>query len=286
MKKSYLILSRLLDLYSTRRIYEEAQKIYNTQVFHPESSELLTWKEESVTLPRLGVFRFQESLLFLEKCSALRFVNPLQEFARARNKALTYYFLKENHLPTPSTYILENFSPEKIDLHVQELEKNGLKCGDPLVIKKINSSQGRGIYLAKTESELKDILILNFATEKKVVIQKMHSECWGKDLRIFSCLDKNWAMTRQSTNGDFRSNLSLGGIGGKTLLTQEEEDLAQKTLHLFGLQYAGIDFLRTKNGPLILEVNPCPGLEGIEKICSANIAHHIVRLRPNQRVRS
>ena len=281
MKKSYLILSRLLDLYSTRRLFEEAQKIYSTQVFHPESSDLLSVSTETTALLRLGLFRFQETMNFLQRLSpSISFVNSCAAFAKARSKAASFRFFQEHRLPTPKSFLIENFSFTNAAETVASLEETELANEWPLVLKKVESSQGRGIYLVREPQEAMSVLRSKFREETLLLIQKMHTECWGEDLRIFALPGENVSLLRKSTNGDFRSNLSLGGQGFKTSLSTEEEILAQKVLALFELEYAGIDFLRTPEGPLILEVNPCPGLQGIEKITTENLAAKIVRLSP------
>jgi len=110
------------------------------------------------------------------------------------------------------------------------------------------------------------------------LIQEFFPESFGEDIRVFVVGQKIVAcMKRKSTNGDFRSNLAQGGRGEPCTLTSAEEELALKAASALQLQIAGVDLLRTHKGSLILEANPCPGLEGIEKYTQSNVACAIIK---------
>ncbi|MBS1971699.1 MAG: RimK family alpha-L-glutamate ligase [Bdellovibrionales bacterium] len=147
----------------------------------------------------------------------------------------------------------------------------------PVVVKDCLSSQGEGVFLCKNHNELSDCLMK--LQGREVLFQEFIAESQGHDIRAF-VIGQNVvaSMERSSTNPliEFRSNLSLGGTAKSVTLTAEEQDLCIAAVHRLGLDYAGVDLVRSHRGGLILEVNPCPGLEGIEKCSQKNIAKEIV----------
>jgi len=265
-----IILSRKAEVHSTRRLKCEASHWGDVQVLDPESDEVFHTSSGLVLL-RLGHYRYREAFEKLKKTKHF-FFNSISSYEKTRNKIRLQKIFEENHFPTPATWPIPHTKPSLSSETLQWIEK----IGWPLVVKKTESSQGVGVYLARDYSELVKLLSTILKDEKELLFQKMHEECWGKDLRLFVVGKKIWSIERTSTDGDFRSNLSLGGIAHPAEPTEEEKKLALSVTQTLGLDYAGVDLLRSQRGPLLLEANPCPGLEGIEKCLQFNLAQEIL----------
>lgn len=142
-------------------------------------------------------------------------------------------------------------------------------------VKKLNSSQGRGIYLAHSDKELSEIRELHL--QEDLLLQEWIAEAAGEDYRAFVVGDQVVAsMKRTAAPGEFRSNLHLGGRAEACELTATEKEMALQLCRHLQLDMAGIDFLRSHRGSLILEANPCPGLEGIETCTGLNLARELI----------
>jgi ribosomal protein S6--L-glutamate ligase len=141
----------------------------------------------------------------------------------------------------------------------------------------IEGTQGNGVYLVHNEKEATELFDSCATSHTKVILQEFIKEFKGKDIRVFVVGDKVVAsMLRAANEGEFRSNLHRGGVGELVELSEEEEKIALKSAKVLGLGIAGVDILRSKNGPLIIEVNSSPGLEGIEGVTRVRIAESIV----------
>ena len=148
----------------------------------------------------------------------------------------------------------------------------------PIIIKLVSGTQGMGVILAENKSNAESILEAFYATKEKVILQKFISEAKGADIRAFVVNGEIvGSMKRQAKPGDFRSNLHRGGTSEKIKLSSLEEEIALKSVEILGLQIAGVDMLKTHNGPVVLEVNASPGLEGIEGSTGVDIAGKIIQ---------
>ena len=147
----------------------------------------------------------------------------------------------------------------------------------PYIVKLATGTQGLGVILSESKSNAESIVEAFQKTEEKVLIQQFIEETRGSDIRVF-VIDGEivGAMKRQAKNGEFRSNLHRGAQSEKVVLTSEEEEVALKATKIMGLHIAGVDMLRSHTGPLILEVNASPGLEGIEGTTQIDIAGKII----------
>jgi ribosomal protein S6--L-glutamate ligase len=147
----------------------------------------------------------------------------------------------------------------------------------PYIVKLATGTQGLGVILSESKSNAESIVEAFQKTEEKVLIQQFIEEARGSDIRVF-VIDGEivGAMKRQAKNGEFRSNLHRGAQSEKVVLTSEEEEVALKATKIMGLHIAGVDMLRSHTGPLILEVNASPGLEGIEGTTQIDIAGKII----------
>lgn len=149
--------------------------------------------------------------------------------------------------------------------------------GPPVVIKLLEGSQGVGVVLAETLQAAKSVIEAFHGFEANILVQEFIKEAGGSDIRCFVIGDKVVAaMKRQGASGEFRSNLHRGGTAEKIKLTPEERSTAIRAAKAMGLNIAGVDILRSHRGPLVLEVNSSPGLEGIEQTTGIDVAGKII----------
>jgi len=150
--------------------------------------------------------------------------------------------------------------------------------GAPLVIKLLEGTQGLGVVLAENDNAAESVIEAFNGLKARVIVQEFIAEAKGSDIRAF-VVDGVvvGAMKRQAKKGEFRSNLHRGGTASVIELTEEEENAALKAARVMGLGIAGVDMLQSNHGPLILEVNSSPGLEGIEAATGKDIANSIIR---------
>jgi ribosomal protein S6--L-glutamate ligase len=149
--------------------------------------------------------------------------------------------------------------------------------GTPVVIKLLEGTQGIGVILAETRNSAKSVIEAFLDVEVNILVQEFIAESKGADIRAF-VVDGQvvGAMKRQGAEGDFRSNLHRGGNASLIELSSEEKATAIKAVKKLGLAIAGVDMLQSKRGPLVMEVNSSPGLEGIEGATKVDIATKII----------
>jgi ribosomal protein S6--L-glutamate ligase len=158
---------------------------------------------------------------------------------------------------------------------IQDLIK--MVGGAPLVIKLLEGTQGIGVVLAETKKAAESVLEAFMGLKANILVQEYIKEAGGADIRCFVVGDKVVAaMKRQAQPGEFRSNLHRGGSSSLIKITPGERATAVKAAKVMGLNVAGVDLLRSERGPLIMEVNSSPGLEGIEKSTGKDIAGMII----------
>ncbi len=188
---------------------------------------------------------------------------------RAKNKIRTLQMLDHFGVPVPKTVVVED--PAILEEAAQEFRF-------PVIIKSIFGTHGRGVFLAESERSLKPIVeYLTTAERGPVSLQEYIKEAKGKDLRVFVLGKKVLAtMERVAKSGEFRANFHKGGSVGVADLSDEEKKIAIKASQVLGLDISGVDILRTKKGPKVIEVNSNPGLEGISKASGINIAEKMV----------
>lgn len=190
---------------------------------------------------------------------------------RSRDKLRSLQLLAKYGVGIPKTIVSRN-SADIDDL----LDKLG---GTPVIIKLARGTHGNGVVLAETKKAAKSVLQAFYLTNEdgtNVLVQEFIEESAGTDVRAFVVGGRVVAsMQRQSLDDDFRSNLHKGGSGTKVKLTDDERKMCIKAAKAMGLNIAGVDFMRSKRGPLILEVNASPGF-GIEKITGRDVATKII----------
>lgn len=194
-----------------------------------------------------------------------------QAIVRSRDKLRSLQILSKAGLGMPKT-AFTNFSKggEKA-----LIERVG---GAPLIIKLLEGTQGLGVVLAETKKAGQSVIEAFHGLKARIIVQEFIKEAKGADIRAFVVNGKVvGAMKRQGAEGEFRSNLHRGGIATVIKLTKEEKAAALGAAKALGLDIAGVDMLQSERGPLILEVNSSPGLEGIEQATGVNIAGEIVK---------
>jgi len=151
------------------------------------------------------------------------------------------------------------------------------RVGTPAIIKLTSSTQGNGVVLAETKKAAKSVIQAFYVNDTSFLIQEFIEESVGVDIRAFVVGNQVVAsMQRQSLDDDFRSNIHQGGTGKVIKLTEEEKKTALRAAKAMGLPICGVDLMRSERGPLVLEVNSAPGLEGIESVTGRNIAGKII----------
>lgn len=193
-----------------------------------------------------------------------------QALVRSRDKLRSLQLLARAGVGLPRT-IFTNYSKEVA--HV--VQSAG---GAPVVLKLLEGTQGLGVVLAETENAAHSVIEAFNGLGARIIVQEFIKEAGGADIRVF-VVDRVvvGAMKRQGKEGEFRSNLHLGGSASLIELTDDEETAALKAVRAMGLGVAGVDLIQSNKGPLVLEVNSSPGLEGIEKATNKDIAKEIIR---------
>lgn len=192
-------------------------------------------------------------------------LNDSLAITRARDKLRTLQFLMRKGIDMPNT----GFANSPID--TKDLIK--MVGGAPVIVKLLESSQGVGVVLAETCTAAESVINAFKSLKANILVQEFIKEAAGKDIRCFVVGGKIVAsMQREAVEGEYRSNMHRGGSASIIRLTSEERKMAIKTARVMGLKVAGVDIIRSNTGPKLLEVNSSPGLEGIEKVTSKDVA--------------
>ena len=279
------ILSRDTKLYSTRRLVEAGQKRGHDMVVldhlkcdliieqgHPHilyKGDLLTGIEG--VIPRIGASVTFYGTAVVRQFEMMKVKSAIdsQAIVRSRDKLRSMQILSRAGLGLPKT-AFTNYSKESAEL-VKEVG------GAPLVIKLLEGTQGLGVVLAETDKAAKSVIEAFHNLKARVIVQEFVAESKGADIRAFVVEGEVvGAMKRQGKEGEFRSNLHRGGTGSLIKLSRAEKTAALTAAKALGLNIAGVDMLQSARGPLILEVNSSPGLEGIEKATKTDIAGKII----------
>jgi ribosomal protein S6--L-glutamate ligase len=290
------ILSNSRSLYSTRRLFEEAfkrghkVKVYppaELSVFLDRNTLDIYFQNQKIQkpdciIPRLGQKKPEYTLSIIRQYEMLHSatLNNSQAMARSRDKFRSMQILTQSRIAVPKTFYLDAL--EDIDMAIE------LAGGAPLILKLPTGSQGMGVMLAETRASARSILDTLLNQGQQVMVQEFIAEAKGSDIRAIVLGGKLiTAMRRSAINDDFRSNIHRGGTSEITELTIESKRAVQLAARVLGLQFAGVDLIESKRGPLILEVNSSPGLEGIEGATGVNVALHCVQyLEKLNRLRS
>lgn len=279
------ILSRNRRLYSTRRLVEAGTKrghemhvvdILKCYMDITSSSPAIWYMGQQLegfdaVIPRIGASVTHYGLAVIRQFEMMGVYCLTESVAlgRSRDKLRALQLLSRKGLGLPKTSFAYNVHDTK------ELIK--LVGGTPLVLKLCEGTQGRGIVLAETPKAAESVIEAFRELRAEFLVQEFIKEAGGSDVRCFVIDGKVVAsMLRTAQEGEFRSNLHRGGSAKVTKLTPTERHTAIKAASTMGLHVAGVDLLRSHRGPLIMEVNSSPGLEGIEQTTNKDIADAII----------
>lgn len=197
-------------------------------------------------------------------------LNSSNAITHSRDKLYSLQLLLNNGLNIPIT----GFANSPLDTN--DLIK--MVGGSPLIVKLLEGTQGKGVVLAETKKAAESVINAFKSLNANILVQEFIKEANGKDLRCFVIDGKVVAaMQREAPPGEFRANIHLGGTGSVVKITKEERRLAIKAAKAMGLDVAGVDMIRSAKGPLLLEVNSSPGLEGIEGATGKDIARDMIK---------
>ena len=281
------ILSRNSKLYSTRRLVEAArQRGHSVRVLDPlrcymhitSDGFAMRYKGQAISgyaavIPRIGasVTRYGCAVLHQFELMGSFTPNPSDAVARARDKLRCHQLLAARGIGLPATVFGDN-PDDTADLLA-------MLGPPPHVIKLNEGTQGAGVMLTEKPSASRSVIEALRGLYATFLVQEFVAEAKGADLRCFVVGDEVVAsMRRQAPAGEFRSNLHRGGIAKAVRATRAECDMAVRAAAAVGLQVAGVDLIRSARGPLVLEVNASPGLEGIEEATGVDIAGRIIDL--------
>ncbi|MET0808944.1 MAG: 30S ribosomal protein S6--L-glutamate ligase [Pseudoxanthomonas sp.] len=279
------ILSRNSKLYSTRRLVEAARtRGHSVRVLDPLRCYMriasdgfsMHYKGKPISgydavIPRIGasITRYGTAVLRQFELMGSHTPNPSDAILRARDKLRAHQLLAAQGIGMPITVFGDN-PDDTVDL----LSMLG---PPPHVIKLNEGTQGAGVMLTEKPSASRSVVEALRGLYANFVVQEFIGEAQGADLRCFVVGDKVVAaMRRQAPEGDFRSNLHRGGVAESVLASADEVDVALRAARVLGLSVAGVDLIRSSRGPLVLEVNSTPGLEGIEQACGEDVAGAII----------
>lgn len=279
------ILSRNTRLYSTKRLVEAArQRGHTVRVLDPLRCYMRidrgrfdlryggrTLSGFDAVLPRIGasVTRYGTAVLRQFELMGCHTPNPSDAILRARDKLRAHQLLAAAGIDLPGTVFGDN-PDDTADLLA-------LLGPPPHVIKLNEGAQGAGVMLTEKLSASRSVVEALRGLYANFVVQEFIGEAKGADLRCFVVGDRVVAaMRRQAPEGDFRSNLHRGGEAAPATASQEEIEVAVRAAATLGLGVAGVDLIRSARGPLVLEVNSTPGLEGIEQVSGVDVAGTVV----------
>lgn len=279
------ILSRNARLYSTERLIDAARaRGHSVRVLDPlrcymriePGNFALHYKGRALSgydavIPRIGasVTFYGTAVLRQMEMMGVYTPNPSDAILRARDKLRSHQILAREGIGLPSTVFGDN--PDDTNDLLDMLGP------PPHVIKLNEGTQGTGVILAERASSSRSVIEAFRGLYANFLVQEFIGEAKGADIRCFVVGGKVVAgMRRQAKKGEFRSNLHRGGTAKAVPLSEAERDTAIHAARVLGLNVAGVDLLRSKRGPLVLEVNSSPGLEGIEGATGEDVAGAIV----------
>ncbi|MBG59963.1 MAG: 30S ribosomal protein S6--L-glutamate ligase [Halobacteriovoraceae bacterium] len=279
------ILSQGPNLYSTRRLVEAAQQRGHTvEVINPmhcymniaSTMPKVHMKDRvldhfQAVIPRIGssITFYGTAVLRQFEMARVLPVNSSAAILRSRDKLRSLQVMSRKGIGMPVTGFAKSAQMTE--------DLISLVGGPPCVIKILESTQGKGVLLVENKKTAKNVIEMLRNLNSNFLVQEFIGESGGSDIRCFVIGDKVVAsMRRQGAEGEFRSNLHQGGQAEKIKITPQERALAVKASKAMGLNVSGVDILRSKRGPLILEVNSSPGLEGIEKATGKDIAGLVI----------
>lgn len=285
------ILSRNKKLYSTNSLYEAAVarghevRVIDYVKCHMEITSLrpsIYLGEEKLTgfdaiIPRIGATYTFFGCAVVRQFEMMNVysINESVAISRSRDKLRSLQLLARKGIGLPVTTFAHD--PRATGQLVKQVG------GAPVVIKLLEGTQGVGVVLAETTKAAESVIEAFRGLNANILAQEFIKEAGGADLRCFVVGGKVVAaIKRQGKEGEFRSNLHRGGSASVIKITPEERSTAARAAKIMGLNVAGVDLLRSNHGPVVMEVNSSPGLEGIETATGKDVAGMIIKLIENQ----
>lgn len=285
------ILSTNKNLYSTRRLFEAAVKRGHEclildhrkcYVGIKQGKPSIHYNGQDVSdidaiIPRIGasVTFYGSAIVRQFEVMGVVSANPSQAITRSRDKLRCMQILSGAGIGLPVTGFAKNTHD------VDDLIR--MVGGAPLVIKLLEGTQGIGVVLAETKKAASSVIEAFFGLGNNILIQEFIKESKGTDIRVFVVDGKVvGAMKRTAKEGEFRSNLHRGGTAELIKLSKAERETALRSARELGLTVCGVDMLPSDRGPLVLEVNSSPGLEGIEKATGKDVASTVIEFVEKQ----
>ena len=280
-----VILSRNPNLYSTQRLVEAGEKRGHEILVLDHLKCILAieknkphiyYRGEEVTgvnavIPRVGASATFYGAAVVRQFEMMKIFTAVesQALVRSRDKLRSLQLLARAGIGMPKTAFAS--TTKYVD---NLIEQAG---GVPVVVKLLEGTQGIGVILAETQASAKSVIEAFLGVKVNLLVQEFVKESNGADIRVF-VVDGQivGAMKRQGVEGDFRSNLHRGGIATSLELSAEEKTTAIRSAKKLGLGIAGVDMLQSNRGPLVMEVNSSPGLQGIEGATGVDIASKII----------
>lgn len=279
------ILSRRARLYSTHRLVEAARarghevavidtlRCYMNIATDNPSIHYKGKRLEGfdAVIPRIGASITFYGTAVLRQCEMMGIfpVNESVAISRARDKLRSLQLLARKGIGLPVTGFAHSPDDTQDLIH--------MLGGSPLVIKLLEGTQGMGVVLAETPKAAESVIDAFAGIKVNILVQEFIKEAECSDIRCFVVGGKVVAsMKRQAKPGEFRSNLHRGGTSSEVKISSEERSMAVRAAQIMGLNVAGVDILRAKQGPVVLEVNSSPGLKGIETTTGIDVAAKII----------
>ncbi len=272
---------------AAQRLGHELEIIYarDCQLRFDKSAEILVRGKKldiNVLLVRANFLRehveFRSGLIRQFEYGGMPVINRRLPVLRAKNKLRTMQVMSRSGVPIPKSYFIR--SAEYLDEVINDIGSF------PVILKTIAGSHGSGVSIIESKRGLKSILemVIDNEISGPLTVQEYIKESKGKDIRVFIVGRRIvGAMERIATKkGEFRSNFHLGGRVRVAEMSQEEKDASFAAIKACGLEIAGVDLLRTRKGPKVLEVNANPGLEGITKATGRDIAGEMIKYAVNK----
>ncbi|MEL6929063.1 MAG: 30S ribosomal protein S6--L-glutamate ligase [Cyanobacteria bacterium J06600_6] len=289
------ILSQNANLYSTRRLREAGEKRGHDMrvIDYLRCYMNITSKKPTIVykgkplenfdaiIPRIGASKTFYGTAVVRQFEVMDVFSPNQSQAisRSRDKLRSMQILAREGVGLPVTGFAH--ATQDIDGLIETVG------GAPLVIKLLEGTQGIGVVLAETYQAAKSVIEAFRGLDANILVQEFIKEAGGADLRCFVVGGEVIAaMKRQGAEGEFRSNLHRGGNAQVEKLSADEIDTAVRAAEAMGLKVAGVDLLRSNHGPVVMEVNSSPGLEGIEKATKIDVAGKIIDFITNNAAES
>lgn len=280
-----VILSRNKNLYSTQRLIEAAeQRGHEVLVLDHMKCVLVIEQgrphiyyngrevtDVNAVIPRIGASATFYGSAVVRQFEMMKIFTAVesQALVRSRDKLRSLQILARAGIGIPKSAFANE--PKNIESVIASIG------GAPCVVKLLEGTQGIGVILAENDKAAKSVIEAFLKLDANMLVQEFIKEAGGADIRVF-VVDGQivGAMKRQAKEGEFRSNLHRGGSASIITLTAEERATALKAVKKLGLGIAGVDLLQSSRGPLVMEVNSSPGLEGIEGATGVDIAGKII----------